>query len=344
MARMSWLARGPRRTSRVDQMVASATLARVAGAEHAAAVVRAALARTELERPVRRVALATIGDVELAERVAASLDRAHVEVAPAARLDPGAFDAVVAFAGAGVPGTDVVEALRPLESSLLGLVVVGTGAEEAPSRPDDGPDPLAALAELERAAGAVAAVRPRPPTPAPVQAPAPVPGPAEPPDTRDPEAERRLEERERELERGFAELAHRKAALNRIAAALQGASPVSSQSADDRLAQATARAEEAEARVRRLEARLAELEAVPVAAAQPEPAQVAERAPALGARGVTVEQLERLTEAARAEGRAEAEEWGYYVSVLREHADARGELPPQFDALIESVFGPALRA
>jgi len=39
----------------------------------------------------------------------------------------------------------------------------------------------------------------------------------------------------------------------------------------------------------------------------------------------------------------EAEEWRNYLYLLREHAAADGSLPPQFDGLIEDVFGRLTR-
>ena len=52
-----------------------------------------------------------------------------------------------------------------------------------------------------------------------------------------------------------------------------------------------------------------------------------------------IARLERAIAEAHAAGRPEAEEWAFYLPHLREHARPDGSLPPQFDALVESVFG-----
>ena len=53
-------------------------------------------------------------------------------------------------------------------------------------------------------------------------------------------------------------------------------------------------------------------------------------------------EIERFVADASARGLPEAEEWSYYLPLLREQARPDGTLPPQFDSLLESVFGSAL--
>jgi len=53
-----------------------------------------------------------------------------------------------------------------------------------------------------------------------------------------------------------------------------------------------------------------------------------------------VNDLERAVAAQSNASAEQAEEWGTYLFFLREHAASDGALPPQFDGLIEDVFGP----
>jgi hypothetical protein len=55
-------------------------------------------------------------------------------------------------------------------------------------------------------------------------------------------------------------------------------------------------------------------------------------------------EVERLVADAYAQGLPEAEEWSFYLPLLRERSRPDGTLPAQFDALLESVFGGALSA
>ncbi|HEY8645258.1 MAG TPA: hypothetical protein VIL77_05190 [Gaiellaceae bacterium] len=156
----------------------------------------------------------------------------------------------------------------------------------------------------------------------------------------------RLEERERALE----------SSASKAAAA-----------GEARLAEATRRAEQSEQRVReleqhvselgqhvsKLEQHVGELEARPVPQPQPEPPEVASEAPTPDAdppirvRAVdpdateapyTLQRLERLVHDAQLRGDPQAEEWAYYLPLLREHAEPDGRLPAQFASLVDSIF------
>jgi phage shock protein A len=52
----------------------------------------------------------------------------------------------------------------------------------------------------------------------------------------------------------------------------------------------------------------------------------------------TLQRLERLVHEAQLRGDPQAEEWAYYLPLLREHAEPDGRLPAQFAALVDSIF------
>jgi DNA repair exonuclease SbcCD ATPase subunit len=119
--------------------------------------------------------------------------------------------------------------------------------------------------------------------------------------------------------------------------------------AEQRLAEATGRAEQAEQRVRELEQRVQELDQhVSELEERPEPqaaAPAVEAAPQ--ARAIdpdaadapyTLQRLERLVHDAQLRGDPQAEEWAYYLPLLREHAEPDGRLPAQFASLVDSIF------
>ena len=88
--------------------------------------------------------------------------------------------------------------------------------------------------------------------------------------------------------------------------------------------------EELRGRVRELEE---QLRAAPEP--QPEPEPVVQRTPTR-----RLDDLERIAAEAQARGDARADEQVLYLPLLREHAAIDGTLPPQFDELVASVFGP----
>jgi hypothetical protein len=85
------------------------------------------------------------------------------------------------------------------------------------------------------------------------------------------------------------------------------------------------------------------------AAAPPPPPPEPEPAPAPAAVAPTsalarvgswnVNALQRTVDSQGGATEEQAEEWRNYLYLLREHASADGSLPPQFDGLVEDVFG-----
>jgi ATPase subunit of ABC transporter with duplicated ATPase domains len=162
------------------------------------------------------------------------------------------------------------------------------------------------------------------------------------------------------LAQRLAELTHREVALRRITEvvekqrtrleererALESSTSAAVADGEQRVADAVRRAQQAEERVRELEQRVAELEARPEPQ-PPEPAIEAPPAPPLQAPVVdldgteatyTLQRLERLVHDAQLRGDPRAEEWAYYLPLLREHAEPDGRLPAQFASLVDSVF------
>ncbi|MCW2964306.1 MAG: hypothetical protein JWO17_1558 [Actinomycetia bacterium] len=163
------------------------------------------------------------------------------------------------------------------------------------------------------------------------------------------------------------ELTHREVALRRITEAvekqrtkLEERERAIESAASVTVAAAEKRAEQAEARVHTLELKVAELErTVAEREARPEPEQIvveaaskpaspaelpvpAPRAPTVDGHAVestyTLQRLERLVHEAQLRGDPQAEEWSYYLPLLREHAEPDGRLPAQFASLVDSIF------
>jgi len=167
----------------------------------------------------------------------------------------------------------------------------------------------------------------------------------------------------------LAELTHREVALRRITdavekqrtrleereRALESTASAAAAAGEQRLAEAIGRAEESEQRVRELEQRVRELEQhvgeleqhVSELEAPPEPevqpvvdAPLAARAfdPDAAEATYTLQRLERLVHDAELRGDPRAEEWAYYLPLLREQAEPDGRLPAQFASLVDSIF------
>lgn len=161
----------------------------------------------------------------------------------------------------------------------------------------------------------------------------------------------------------LAELTHREVALRRITEAVEqqrtrleereralaNASSAAAAAGEERLAEAIRRAEQSEQRVRELERHVSELEARPVTHASPsapvaaieEPAAPPTRPLVLDLDGeptYTLQRLERLVREAELRGDPKAEEWAYYLPLLREQAEPDGRLPAQFASLVDSIF------
>lgn len=360
---MAWRSR--RSGHRAEQVLAGATLATVTGdhGSRAAGVsaVRAVLARAELERQIGNIAIVALDNVPLAEELGAALgvDRPVVTVRiEAVRVEE--VDAAIAVVSASMPPQAVVDALGKLDSVLLGVVLAADPDAPAPVQLADeqrepaetGDAALQALADLERAAGGR--------SPAPVERPVPA----------DDELSRRLAElthREVALrkvtevvERQRTQLEEREQALDRAEARQAESAPAvdaaALQALVDRAELAERRAGQAEQKVRGLSDRVAELEELISAqrdaiTEQPEvirPMKLEDLPPLMSEAKVpvddgwyTLERLEQLIRAAQLTNEPQAEEWAYYLPLLREHADTAGRLPVEFHALIDSVFDGA---
>jgi hypothetical protein len=170
------------------------------------------------------------------------------------------------------------------------------------------------------------------------------------------------------LAQRLAELTHREVALRRITEAvekqrtrleereraLERASSAAAAAGEQRLAEAIRRAEESEQHGRELEQRVSELgqqvseleQQVSELEERPEPPAPSVDA-ATPARAIdpdaadapyTLQRLERLVHDAQLRGDPQAEEWAYYLPLLREHAEPDGRLPAQFASLVDSIF------
>jgi chemotaxis protein histidine kinase CheA len=119
--------------------------------------------------------------------------------------------------------------------------------------------------------------------------------------------------------------------------------------AEQRAQKAEQRARAAEERARAAEQRIVELEVrrveppPPAAPVEEFPVEAPPSAAAPPARygTSTLPRLEQLVQDAAARNDPRAEEWAYYLPLLREHADRDGRLPVQFDTLVDGVFGDA---
>jgi hypothetical protein len=165
---------------------------------------------------------------------------------------------------------------------------------------------------------------------------------------------------EEELAQRLVGLTHREAALRRITEvvekqrtaleererALEKSTSAAVAGGRQQLGEAVRRAERAEQRVRELEQAAAEAKerpepAVPVVDATAT-APAAPPAPEIDLESrdatYTLQRLEHLVEEARRLGAPQADEWAYYLPLLREHAEPDGRLPAQFASLVDSVF------
>jgi hypothetical protein len=167
------------------------------------------------------------------------------------------------------------------------------------------------------------------------------------------------------LTQRLSELTHREVALRRITEvvekqrtsleererALARSESEALAAGEERLADAITRAEQAEQRVRELEQQVTVLEARP----EPPPVTVEQPAAPVSASApteppvrpveldgaestYTLQRLERLVHDAQLRGDPQAEEWAYYLPLLREHAEPDGRLPAQFASLVDSIF------
>jgi O-antigen ligase len=149
----------------------------------------------------------------------------------------------------------------------------------------------------------------------------------------DPARERELDERERRLD-------SLKAELERAAAELAQAR----QQLDERAARVVERERELLARAARMPADAA---GAPSPGA-PSPAVPSPAVPSpvvaspVSGSTFNVNTLDRLVEAERARNPERVDEWSAYLQELAAHADAQGNLPPRFDALVSEVFGELL--
>jgi hypothetical protein len=176
----------------------------------------------------------------------------------------------------------------------------------------------------------------------------------------DPNVERRLRQRvdevtkrERALARRAGELARREAGLEQRQGELEQLEARLKQRDAELGAtkqQLAARAGDLEATERELEARAAvPPPPAPEPAREPEPEpvpvpeQVAASPPLTRAGSWNVNDLQRTVDAQSDATPEQAEEWRTYLFFLREHAASDGSLPPQFDGLVEEIFGELTR-
>ena len=156
--------------------------------------------------------------------------------------------------------------------------------------------------------------------------------------------DRELEERERLLEERLKTVTAREREL----ATRVGKAAARDKESEARSAERAAREQALDDRVAKLAKKERELEqrpappppppppepeSVPVPTPEPEP----ERITRAGAWNVN--DLERAVAAQSNPSAEQAEEWSTYLFFLREHASSDGALPPQFDGLVEDVFG-----
>jgi septal ring factor EnvC (AmiA/AmiB activator) len=151
----------------------------------------------------------------------------------------------------------------------------------------------------------------------------------------------------------LAELTHREVALRKVTEVVEQqrtrleererALERSSSDLEKQLAEAVRRAERADQRVRELEQKSAAqpkprpAETVVIAPPPPVPRPVSDEPPSAEST-YTLQRLERLVHEAQLRGDPQAEEWAYYLPLLREHAEPDGRLPAQFAALVDSIF------
>ncbi|MGZ4368823.1 MAG: YveK family protein [Gaiellaceae bacterium] len=158
--------------------------------------------------------------------------------------------------------------------------------------------------------------------------------------------DRELEERERLLEERLKTVTAREREL----ATRVGKAAARDKESEARSAELAAREQALDDRVAKLAKQERELEQRPAPPPpppppppepEPEPEPTPEPAPERITRAGAwnVNDLERAVAAQSNASAEQAEEWSTYLFFLREHASSDGALPPQFDGLIEDVFG-----
>jgi hypothetical protein len=156
--------------------------------------------------------------------------------------------------------------------------------------------------------------------------------------------DRELEERERLLEQRLKTVTAREREL----ATRVGKAAARDKESEARSAELATRERALDDRVAKLAKKERELEQRPAPPPpppppepEPEPAPTPEPAPERITRAGAwnVNDLERAVAAQSNASAEQAEEWSTYLFFLREHASSDGALPPQFDGLIEDVFG-----
>ncbi|MGZ4406307.1 MAG: YveK family protein [Gaiellaceae bacterium] len=158
--------------------------------------------------------------------------------------------------------------------------------------------------------------------------------------------DRELEERERLLEERLKTVTAREREL----ATRVGKAAARDKESEARSAELAAREQALDDRVAKLAKQERELEQRPAPPPpppppppepEPEPVPTPEPAPERITRAGAwnVNDLERAVAAQSNASAEQAEEWSTYLFFLREHASSDGALPPQFDGLIEDVFG-----
>ncbi|MDQ2968341.1 MAG: hypothetical protein M3R37_08505 [Actinomycetota bacterium] len=100
--------------------------------------------------------------------------------------------------------------------------------------------------------------------------------------------------------------------------------------------QLVARAGDIAASERELEARAA----APPESPEPEPAPIVAPLAVTRAGSWNINALQRAVDTQTGAAAEQVEEWTTYLFFLRGHAASDGSLPPQFDGLVEDVFGP----
>jgi len=176
------------------------------------------------------------------------------------------------------------------------------------------------------------------------------PGPEEvPAPTSADEALAQLTRREVALRRITQAVEQQRTQLEERERALASSASAAAAAGEERLAEAIRRAEQSEQRVRELARQVGELEtrtvtqpspSVPVAAIEEPPAPPT-RPLVLDLDGeptYTLQRLERLVHEAELRGDPKAEEWAYYLPLLREEAEPDGRLPARFASLVDSIF------
>ena len=156
--------------------------------------------------------------------------------------------------------------------------------------------------------------------------------------------DRELEERERLLEERLKTVTAREREL----ATRVGKAAARDKESEARSAELAAREQALDDRVAKLAKKERELEqrpAPPPPPPPPEPEPVPVPTPEPAPERITragawnVNDLERAVAAQPDASAEQAEEWSTYLFFLREHASSDGALPPQFDGLVEDVFG-----